>query len=463
MTRLVFRWYDPLTVQTPWGVVIRAQPRIGAGDERGRGGQFATADTPEGLPPSVTQAIEKWRKYNRARVGVAKMKRRFEEKEGGMDDLDKMELDMEAGLASLNKKDWLKAQAKAKEEGWHINALGKITQRPEPPALAEIPPRAKRGNSVSVRDYLDIGGELTTTQQVTVEISLEAVDQIHGYTGLPPVAVTIAGEGGRFKDARLNTAQGEYHYFVPPKSIKNNNNWAKTGISLSRDMDDLTFLHELGHSIDFSAIDKRDPATRSALTLKTMTKGRDYWDYEKMARDYDRTGKMPDDPSPADRVLMTISKSKGFQKMKEVHRWHQDNAGIVNAEGQQIDTSDPNRTRRGLEVEISDDYTSYYMRPTELFARSYAQYIAHRSDSEYLKSGLDSVRGREVIGREMVNRQVIGSVKGGAWDTMPSSSTQWDDDDFEPIAQEFDRMFVELGLATAETETERRIRERYGQ
>lgn len=68
-------------------------------------------------------------------------------------------------------------------------------------------------------------------------------------------------------------------------------------------------------------------------------------------------------------------------------------------------------------------YGNYLTSDIELFARAYAQYIAVRSGDEDLLEELDRKRRRE-----------------------PTAPTQWDDEDFTPIAAAFDRLFTKLGL-----------------
>lgn len=59
----------------------------------------------------------------------------------------------------------------------------------------------------------------------------------------------------------------------------------------------------------------------------------------------------------------------------------------------------------------------YYLRPREMFARAYAQYIALRSGDEVM---LDQILRRKA--------------------DFPG--TQWDDADFGPVAKAFDELFT---------------------
>ena len=62
------------------------------------------------------------------------------------------------------------------------------------------------------------------------------------------------------------------------------------------------------------------------------------------------------------------------------------------------------------------------MKPHELWARAYSQYIATRSGDKYMKMELDRLREDKLY-------------NGG----------QWSDKDFEPIAKAIDDMFTDLG------------------
>ena len=66
----------------------------------------------------------------------------------------------------------------------------------------------------------------------------------------------------------------------------------------------------------------------------------------------------------------------------------------------------------------------YLLKPRELFARSYAQYIVVRSQHNLLKYGLDAQRNFPIDA------------------VLPR---HWEDEDFEPIAEAFDTMFRERG------------------
>ena len=71
---------------------------------------------------------------------------------------------------------------------------------------------------------------------------------------------------------------------------------------------------------------------------------------------------------------------------------------------------------------IDPNHINYLLSPHELFARSFAQYIAVSSGDKILKQHLDETR-------EMPGYGV----------------SQWSDDDFGPIKSAFDKYFESIG------------------
>jgi hypothetical protein len=78
-----------------------------------------------------------------------------------------------------------------------------------------------------------------------------------------------------------------------------------------------------------------------------------------------------------------------------------------------------------VERPVNQESVDYLLRSQEFFARSYAQYIASSSGNSAM---------RRQVGQFATNkyRQML-------------YNEQWEDDDFEPIAQAFDQIFKELG------------------
>lgn len=72
-------------------------------------------------------------------------------------------------------------------------------------------------------------------------------------------------------------------------------------------------------------------------------------------------------------------------------------------------------------AEIEKPFIEYLSRTHEIFARSYAQYIATKSNNQHLKELLQWEQGSEVY------------------------PLQWDDEDFKPVAKAFDQIFKKKG------------------
>jgi hypothetical protein len=76
-----------------------------------------------------------------------------------------------------------------------------------------------------------------------------------------------------------------------------------------------------------------------------------------------------------------------------------------------------------MQIPISQGHARYLLSPTEIFARSYSEYIAKRTQDDILLRQVDDVLN----------------------DPFDYYPTLWDDDDFEPIAKAFDHLFEVLG------------------
>lgn len=78
-----------------------------------------------------------------------------------------------------------------------------------------------------------------------------------------------------------------------------------------------------------------------------------------------------------------------------------------------------------VEYEVDQDYLHYLPQPRELWARSYAQFVAGRSNDMAPRMQLDSLRNRPV-----------GTFYYGE---------QWDEDDFLLISASIEAIFQDLG------------------
>lgn len=112
-------------------------------------------------------------------------------------------------------------------------------------------------------------------------------------------------------------------------------------------------------------------------------------------------GTMKRNPEMKD-LMVALNKSKAVTSLREKHKRNTENGDWGHTQA-----------------------STYLLMQPEIFARAYEQYIATRSGSPHIK---ESVRNmRESWGRH-------------------GYAAQWDDQDFAPIAREFDRVFERRGL-----------------
>lgn len=83
---------------------------------------------------------------------------------------------------------------------------------------------------------------------------------------------------------------------------------------------------------------------------------------------------------------------------------------------------------RGDHRQLKHSIGRYLREPKEVFARAYSQYIAVKTQHPALLAGLARDRGD-------------GQVESKSYRKIH----QWQDDEFAPIAREFDAMFEKLG------------------
>lgn len=76
-----------------------------------------------------------------------------------------------------------------------------------------------------------------------------------------------------------------------------------------------------------------------------------------------------------------------------------------------------------VKAPVSGAHAAYLGRRSEIFARAYAQYIAHKTGDAEMKAGIDHYRADPVYGDQ-----------------------KWSDEEFKPIAAAFDQMFRNKGL-----------------
>ena len=150
-------------------------------------------------------------------------------------------------------------------------------------------------------------------------------------------------------------------------------------ISTRGDSPELTFAHEVGHFLEGAAIPGSSFGVRQ-------------WAFDEFAKDWQTAVKR----SETWRILSEILASKIVV--------------VVDPSGHKAER--PTMT----------SYVTYLLSTEELWARSYAQYVASRGRSEVL---LDQIRTRRY--------------------PVAAFPLQWGDDEFEPIARKFDNLFRKIG------------------
>lgn len=197
--------------------------------------------------------------------------------------------------------------------------------------------------------------------------AVDAIDAVHGDGDLPAVPV---------KSSRMTNAYGSYTHRYgfnrkdTPVDIK---------ISSAGDHPGLTFAHETGHFLDNQAMtDRAGWGSESAPELEGFRRA--------------------------------VGASKAITRLKDML-----GRGVV-----EIDEDGLRRT-----IQVPAQHVKYLLRPWEVWARAYAQYIATRSKNATLLKELDLLR-----------------VKKPGYLDLPR---QWEEADFAPIQAEMDAYFKAKG------------------
>lgn len=232
---------------------------------------------------------------------------------------------------------------------------------------------------------------------------LDAIGRVHGDGPLPKLPITERGY-------LANDAQGQYAFWgnaVPIKPGRDTraNAPAEIKIKTSAEARHMTLAHELGHFLDHAGIgrkSKEDP--------------------------YPRQGEFPTDAKSGGmaNVMATIKESRAYRTL----RTHAVNArldGVITIPRGEMG----GRPLPPISIKVAPDWFNYVIGQDELWARSYAQYIAVRSGDAELMA-------------ELRRKQATMAAR---WNdpNHPEMPTQWTDDDFEPIARAIDDLFVSLG------------------
>jgi len=238
------------------------------------------------------------------------------------------------------------------------------------PVVSELPKKGaktkKRVQSATatgtpVSEALDViaRGDLKRS----IDRSIELIDKVHGDGQLKKLPVSRLPRGDEYGRFRWHAITGD-----------------AIGIEVKENAPhvEMTAIHEIGHYLDHSGIGK--PKRMSSQTDPIM----DEW-------------------------KTVVKNSAAYKKLLAIY-----DQGYVDVErlGVMYRWRDP-KVRSHFKYLLSDE---------ELWARSYAQYIALKTDDPVLRKQLE----------EMLKNKIEGD-------------SQWSDADFEPIAKEIDKLFTKIG------------------
>lgn len=256
---------------------------------------------------------------------------------------------------------------------------GAPTVRTPAPPAPRVPQPA--GKAVSEAFQLPEKGKLAAP----IRDAMNAIDSVHGDGTLEQIPVKITSS---------TTQAGGFRNFEPYQirsaktgGIGETRAGQPIGVEISRagTHPELTMAHETGHYLDFSGIDKPGYWASEAAAKGEASALTDWWQTVTNSPEYQQFVEMRQNPS------------------SYTQRWTDANGDNWTAK---ID-------RNGL---------NYLLDPRELFARSYAQYIAEASGNEAMGAGLNEARAARIVGAQ-----------------------QWSTENFAPIRQAFDDLMQAQG------------------
>lgn len=242
---------------------------------------------------------------------------------------------------------------------------------PKPKPVKPKSPAPHTGGK-NISDLLSYNSDLGREYRWLPEVG-KYIDAVHGVGETKPIPVILN---------RMTRAHGEFTAYASGEPIS---------ISVSRNSEhpELTLAHEIGHYVDGFALNGNTTFRGYASNSPEMTELMGEW-------------------------RAAVEKSWAIQEIKRLR-----GAGFAEVK------IGSGRSQSTYEYPIDRQYLNYLLKPEEVFARSYAQYIATRSDEPRL------------------TYQLIKKLRvpqGGVY--YPS---QWDEEDFEPIAKAFDKIFEAKG------------------
>lgn len=251
------------------------------------------------------------------------------------------------------------------------------------------------GNRVS--DALNLQGSryggknLTPKQAAMIKAGLDAIDQVHGLGGQTLPTIPVQQVPPRYK------GRGTLAYYA-----RNARTGAPTGMgytpSILKDQPRMGVFHETGHFLDHQAVGFTGPRNYFASESSPIT---DEW-----------------------RAAV-----KNSEAMKTLGKWQ---AGYV-----------------GTPKGVSTPMLNYLLDSSEVWARSYAQYVAVKSGD---KQALKELRNMQAAATtKPVDPSVPFNPKSQGAKPVPGTwdyPLAWSDEDFKPIAAAFDKLLGGLGWRT---------------
>lgn len=254
---------------------------------------------------------------------------------------------------------------------------------PEPEVIKVRGPLKPKGTPVSAAYDLDALPKRGATGAIGNDIRATAdiIDRVHGDGRLPKIPVELTSS---------KRVHGSYHYRYSRDRFGNlTHEPSMVKMARSADHTRLTFAHETGHFLDQQWF------------------GDKLWYSSKVAGQGN-----PTVPGMAE-LMGTIRGSGAVRKLEDMHQ--------AARRRQRWPHAMPDGSIR--EVMLDSGHLKYVLTDEELFARSYAQYIATRSGDDVMRAEL----------ARLTNPTDVYHAK------------QWADDDFEPIARAFDELFEKNG------------------
>ncbi len=269
--------------------------------------------------------------------------------------------------------------------------VAKPKPAPAPDAKQALPAAATEGPKVSGALKVPAGKKWDWARK-----ALAALDRVHSDGVLEDLPL---------KDSSARTYLGAYSFrFNKGKSI------AISGAGQKAHPYN-TLFHETGHWLDHLAVKNPELAGRDAVLAQYR--------------------------------FTTQATGRGFDPLLDEWRDATMNSPTVKVLGQWRNRGE------GSPLGVAADHIAYLLRSDEVWARSYAQYVALRSgDNEALaelrlmQRGVKRATSGPISTSTRMNTKPLGHEPDpDTWDYP----VVWQDDEFEPIAQAFDRLFVKLG------------------